>query len=816
MFPTHQSLAGNVAVPVEFLIQRGLFMPRLQIRSGNGPRLLADWQHLMHARQNALKPLVTVVPSRTVRDWVLSRGPLPNVEVVTLSDWVWGLVPKYFRRWPDHAEHILEALLPDAIKRHFAKDIPGLYLTVIQAAIECRRQNISPDNLDNGDRALRMTLQWLDQKVFQGNLYDTVRLYEYASKHWSVLRSRVTEIIFWGFVDFLPGEWRLIETVGRHHPCIVYMLGDSEPEQWPSGAALHSLENDPKPPTETIRIPEQHLVPEAVTRVVAELRESGVRLSDMIVVADEVSTERIEAALGYRHIAVRTGSRPSYEAAALWRILCADKASSRSWRRLKDRYPDLEGWLHEWDAARSTLTGWDQARPWVEAAARRIPPLRQLPATLSRWDALALACPTPHPTLLQQELERLVSALIEEPGPVPGDAVWVVRASDAVGMVGDELLIASEAWRDFSPATGIGGVMSEPVAAWWQERQAHHGRRARQGLLNASQGRLWVFGESGDRDFHTLPQIEESPGAGSSLAWYTDWYGTGKFQEQPGETPDTISVSDLERFGSCPRAFFFGRVLKLRPWIDDPMRLWPALYGQWAHLALYYLDQDRSLSVAAAVERAITAQRPPGDVLEVVVRQARYRLVANLQYVLAVITEAREVPDQTEAEVDWVWEHTVDKDQWHIRMRLDRIEHYRDHDVVVDFKTGTLANPEKVLAGQLQIPVYLTAWRARFVGRRVRGRLWGITDKNHFRAREVEGDENLDRATREMVDGILIRIRQGQFFPAPDPGVDPCRLCDYRSLCPSNVRQMAQIKLAHHPEFRSLWSEGNAKVDDEA
>lgn len=790
-------------------------MPRLQIRSGHGPRLLADWQHVMHTRQNVSKPLVTLVPSRAVRDWLLSHGPLRNVEVVTLTDWVWSLVPKYFRRWPDRVEHVLESLLPEAIKRPLARDIPGLYLTVIQAAIECRKQNIFADNLDDGDAALQMTLQWLDRDVFQGNLYDTVRLYQYASKHWSVLRSRATEIIFWGFVDFLPGEWRLIETMGRHQPCTVYMLGDSQPERWPPGAVVHPLENDPKPATEAIRIPEKYLAPEAVTRIVAERRESGIRLQDLIVVADEALAERIAAALAYRHIAVRRGPQPSYEVLALWRILCVEKASSRSWRRLKDRYPDLEDWLDEWDAARRAVTGWDQARQLVKTATQRIPALRNLRMALNRWDALALACPAPSPELLQRELAGLASEWTE-PQPEPIDAVWVVRASDALAMVGDEFFIPSEALGDFSAAPSIVGVMSEPFVASWHARHAHQGRRARTVLFHAARGQMWLFGESGDRDFSTIPPIEEPEGAALSLAWYTDWYGTGEFHEQPGQAPGTISVSDLERFGSCPRAFFFARGLKLKPWIDDPMRQWPSLYGQWAHLALYYLAQDARLSVADAVQRAIHTQSPPEGILDVVVRQAQYRLIANLQYVWAGIQEAQEVPAQTEAEVDWVWDYSVAEDQWHIRMRLDRIEHYGDHDVVVDFKTGTLANPEKVLADRLQIPVYLTAWRARYPGRRVRGVLWGITDKNHFRSREVQGDESLDRKTRQVVDGILTRISRGQFFPAPDPGADPCRFCDYRALCPGNVRQMAQIKLSHHPEFRTLWSEGNAKTNDEA
>ena len=791
-------------------------MPRLQIRSGNGPRLLADWQHVMRTRETASKPLVTLVPSPTVRDRLLSLGPLVNVEVVTLTDWVWSLVPKYFRRWPDHAEHVLQSVLPEAIKRHLARDIPGLYLTVIQAAIECRKQNIFPDNLDDDDVALRMTLQWLERTVFQGHLYDTVRLYEYASKHWSVLRPRATDIIFWGFVDFLPMEWRLIETMGRHHPCLVYMLGDAEPERWPPGAVVHPVENDPKPETEAIRIPEKYLVPEAVTRIVTEQRNRGMRLSDIIVVADDALAERIAAALAHRHIAVRTGPRPPYEVLTLWRILCDDKASSRSWRRLKDRYPDLRGWLDEWDAARRAVTGWDQARQLVETAAKKIPALGTLSTALNRWDALALACPAPESLMLRRELEGLALELAEAPKAEPIEAVWVVRASDAVALVGDAFLIPSEALGDFSPVADVGGVMSLALAASWRAGHAHHGRRARKVLFNASRGRLWLIGESGDRDFHTIPPTEEPKASVSSLLWYSDWFGPGAFHEQPGLAPSTISVSDLEKFGSCPRAFFFARGLKLKPWIDDPMRQWPALYGQWAHLALYYLDHDARLSVADAVERAMDTQKPPAGILDVVVRQTHYRLIANLQYVWAGIKEAREVPDQTETEVDWVWDYTVAEDPWQIKMRLDRIEHYGDHDVVVDFKTGTLANPEKVSADQLQIPLYLTAWGTRFPNRRVQGVLFGITDKNHFRAREVEGGDSLGRKTREVVDGILTRIRRGQFFPAPDPGTDPCRVCDYRALCPGNVRQMAQVKLSHHPEFRALWSEGNEKTDDEA
>lgn len=792
-------------------------MPIIQIRSGAGPDLLADFKHLMRHRRDPLKPLVIIVPSRPVADWLRTRTPLVNVNIVTWVEWLWGLMPSHFRRWPEQADHVLEATMPPDITAHLSRDIPGLYLTVIRAAIECRYQNISPDNLDDNDLALAMTIRWLNRHVFTGDLYDTVRLYEYAREHWSVLESSIDGIIFWGFLSFAPIEWRLIETMGRYHPCVIYGLDASERVNGPREVSLRVLtKTGGGPVRKTISLPKEYLGPQAITRLIAERLQIGVLPQDMMVIADEDDQWRIALALRQVGIAARTGSVVSYEARSIWRALCLGKAAPRSWRRLQDRYPDLADWLNTWGSASDTMTGWDQSRHLVLEAATKIPALAPLAPVVKRWDALSVVYPAPDQDLLRREMTILPEYAIEPPGAYPIEAVWVVRASDAAAMAADEVMVAPEAFRQLSRPWGRGLGLSDGAIPLLQKAHERLVDRVQSRLTEVANNTLFAFGETGERPFHSLWSIQEPKAEPASLAWYAEWYGTGAFGVQTGLPATTISVSDLEKFGACPRAYFLSRGLGLKPWNDDPMRELPALYGQWAHLALYYLSQDPTLSVSVAVRNAMKAVKPPDGLLTTVVRQSQHRLEANLQYVWAGI-QAGEVPDSVQAEVEWVWDYRLDKDLWSIRMRLDRLEHYRTHDTVVDFKTGHITNPEKVGPDQLQIPVYLSAWRDRFPDRQsVRGVLWGITEKNHFRAREVLGDEGTDREARRVVDGILGRIRQGEFFPTPDPKSDPCRVCDYRLLCPANVRHIAQTKLVHHKEFMALWMEGNTGADDEA
>ncbi len=794
-------------------------MPSIQIRTGDGSRLLADWKNGMHHRRDPLKPLVTIVPSTTVAEWLRSQTQLVNVQIVTWTDWLGTLMPSQFIRWPEHADHVLEAMLPRDITHHLPQEIPGLYLTFIKAAIECRKQNISPESLDDTDISLMRALKWLDDQVFIGDLYDNVRLYEYANEHWSVLGSAIGGIIFWGFLDFSPIEWSLIETMGRHHSLVLFGLDLSCRLNWPKGASVRHLENQGgHPVTETISLPDGYLAPDAVARVVAERLQSGVDAHDMMVIADEDTAWRTKLALSHVGIATRTGPTLDYEVRALWRSLCRGTRTSRAWRRLRDRYPELTGWFDAWDRDWDRITEWDHAKHLVRNAAIEIPALTPLVTAMKRWDALAVICPFPDTQLLQRELNALAHQVFEPEGPQPVNAVWVVLASDAVGMTANEVVVLPEAFREVLRLPGTGIMDSGNVAALVHKRLRDKSHLIQSRALHGAAHKVFVLGATGERPYSSLVPIAEPLPTKASLAWYTDWYGTGPFRVQPGLSATAISVSDLERFGACPRAYFFARGMGLKTCHDDPLTELPALYGQWAHLALYYLNRDRALSVSAAVTTAMDTLRAPDGLLETVVRQARYRLEANLQYVSRAIheeEEGQEVPYEIEAEVEWIWSYRLDNDVWPIRMRLDRLEHYDAHDVVVDFKTGPIGDPARVLPEQLQIPIYLSAWRDRFPDKhQVLGVLWGITEKNHFRAREVSGKATLDRETRKTLDGILERIKQGEFFPAPDPKVDPCRICDYRLLCPANVRHIAERKLVNHREFISLWVPENSEGDE--
>ncbi len=801
-------------------------MSKIDVRPGTPAQIFSNWLQLMAERRKAqsLKPLVTIVPTDTMAHWLKTSTVLINVQIVTFTEWVHSRLPASMILWPDDAGSVLQSAMPALIRAQLPANVPGLYLTVIQHALECRRANISQEILGDDSPLLAQILKWLDESIFTGRVFDDVRLYQYAARAPMVLTRPDESIIFFGFSNWDPGQWTLVNTLAHHKDFLVYWLQDNHTTRiMPMdlmGARLTKLGAVGAVPEQIeIQIPYEHLAPDAASRLIAERVLEGVRPRDILVVGrDGEAIERLWVSMQRLQIPLASEQPGRRELTEIWRALLRGPQSPMTWQRLQDLYPQDVSWLDEWSKSQPSIKNWSQAREFVVRAGDRLGLDPVLVATAAkRFDVFeTVTTGFLEHSVLHQELWNLPS---RHHWPwAATDGVWVVSARHGVGLCGREVIVLPHSF-DRPPAEP---ALDDLLGAVLRHRM----QRLRESTQNTDVAmwgvdRMYQIGSRAGRDWATLPTAPDVKASESVAQWYLHWYGDTPFGPQGGRLgenlgrvmPRQISASDMERFGACPLAFFFSRGLGLSAREKDPWTSLPSLMGQWAHLALHYLSQNPRLSVEEAVERAMKEMAMPQALPALVARQIRYRLGANLRYVMEVLAERAEVPASVESERNLNWNP---KGDWDVKMRLDRVEHYRRYDVIVDFKTGRLDRPEQIGPDHLQIPLYILAWQdhAADLQREVLGVVWGVTERNQFRRHGLIGTAELAHKTRKVVDGILDRMEKGEFYPVPDPTLHPCRVCDFRLICPSSVTQLARRKYQHHGDFMTLWLDTKGASDD--
>lgn len=283
------------------------------------------------------------------------------------------------------------------------------------------------------------------------------------------------------------------------------------------------------------------------------------------------------------------------------------------------------------------------------------------------------------------------------------------------------------------------------------------------------------------------------------------------------------SPSGLEQFGTCPYAFFLQRVAGLQP----PERSTGVLgvdgaeWGRWAHRVLERFTADAATMTAEAVTgeigrlvETVVAEEPPGEeVLPVLLVNAKKQLKAQLA---EAVWRHRAMWRGRETVVrEWSFE-------WRpaglgIKGRIDRVDRLDDGAMeIVDYKSGGMKDPARIGPDNLQLPLYCEAFAdLRQVPRgRVAGRLLGISQKNGFQSRCLDASGN--RTVRPLVEAAASRIAQGRFYPLPHANGNPCRICDFRPVCPHDVAEESRIKRSRATEYRALWEEAEADEPDGA
>ncbi len=283
------------------------------------------------------------------------------------------------------------------------------------------------------------------------------------------------------------------------------------------------------------------------------------------------------------------------------------------------------------------------------------------------------------------------------------------------------------------------------------------------------------------------------------------WSGLGYSQKGPLRS----SPSQIERYGTCPLAYFYRVILGVGEPDGDEDGVEPsrALQGRWAHGVLEGwvdqagpapLTQKRVQQEMAARLKEVMTDLPPSPQASPVMVQAVARSLA------AELAEAvfvhRGLWHEGASERRLTFE--FGRVQW--SGRIDRVDRSQGRVRVIDYKTGQMKNPNLIGPDNLQLPLYRQglAQELGIAPEEIEATLVGVSAKNQFRRWDLGTVEHLD----QMIKDISERIEGGHFHPLPGGDDAPCRRCAYRRVCPEQVAKEARRKWAMDPtEVKSLW-----------
>ena len=290
----------------------------------------------------------------------------------------------------------------------------------------------------------------------------------------------------------------------------------------------------------------------------------------------------------------------------------------------------------------------------------------------------------------------------------------------------------------------------------------------------------------------------------------------GDAEVRAGLARETVSVSELEAYLSCPYRWFHSRIVapgSLDSEIDARRR------GTLAHemLAEFYrrlpddLGEERvsptnlgeALQLAARVSADVLAAAERARTLDEEIALATISpMVAGL-----VARDATFLPGWRPVAIEWAFgmdDEPHDFGSFLLRGRVDRVDDGPAGLVVVDYKTGAAsATPQaKMLSsGHVQMPLYAAVASARF-GRPVAGGLYrslsrrldrgfmlAETSDGAFKSTDVissqETDELIGGAVA-LAAGAVEGMRAGHIAPTPSP--EACGFCVAAGFCAESVR----------------------------
>lgn len=142
---------------------------------------------------------------------------------------------------------------------------------------------------------------------------------------------------------------------------------------------------------------------------------------------------------------------------------------------------------------------------------------------------------------------------------------------------------------------------------------------------------------------------------------------------------------------------------------------------------------------------------------------------------------------------------------FHYRGRIDRIdvEPETKSCIVIDYKTGSNKNykADSLMGGrQMQLPLYLSSACSLLPQygdlASSRALYYFATNRGAFRKLEFSGRSLLARQNdiKDLVTGALEESARGLFIPYPGSNGENCEFCDFKSICPSDIAKIFDLK----------------------
>ncbi|HEX2038563.1 MAG TPA: PD-(D/E)XK nuclease family protein [Acidimicrobiales bacterium] len=357
---------------------------------------------------------------------------------------------------------------------------------------------------------------------------------------------------------------------------------------------------------------------------------------------------------------------------------------------------------------------------------------------------------------------------------------------------------------------------------------------------------LWSWAGAGGR-LHDHPLVRREPALQRGLearrarrtGGLSRWTGlVGPLAAEARPFDRVQSATGLQWWATCPRRFFFERLLEVAetPVPEDELQLPPLEAGTLVHAALErflaeaparsspeqpWSAAERDLLAAILDEEFADAERRGITGRPLLWRIQRRRLRRDVLGFLDHDERARArhgvVP--VAGELGFGLAHEGEQPAVEVvtpagrkllfRGKVDRVDAAPDGSrlVVLDYKTGspqrytTLADDPVQAGRSLQLPLYALAARARFGDVPTEAAYWFVSERADYRRFPVTLDEQTNARFLAVLDAVADGVEAG-VFPA-NPGKDDgrrrhahCAICPYDSVCPRDRRQAWDRALA--------------------
>lgn len=783
----------------------------MRLYVGTPSAIHQHWRYrLEHLEAKTREASRLVVPNKILADQLRQTVPFDMPPLVVLDQWLEQTLPKHITPAPQGTWDFLSSLVPDALVPARYRQTPGFMLSLAGVLKNARDRGLARLSPGQSDRLLWAELSdWVDQK-FRGSLADTLRLYDYAIESRKVPTFPGGITFVYGFSAWDALLTRLVASWGSLGSVEIWGLsGLIDADLKRQAESLIRLTSDgPDGVHHWCRLRPD----EDAWDMVARMLWSESLASRGIVVGSDLSSQALYTRALVRHQVVSESYALQTVENAWWNLFCTlvdDKGQPNMVRRWSELTGSGPEWISHWKKRLESLKSWRAFSALIQEALALggmvASPLERWAQDLGAFDEWAppservardVMKSFPHSQTVSGPLTMAPSLAVWVPGVNPIWGPWSTPPSHRSPFDRDE---AIRGWiSQTDPAYGERRV----IKAWRDDPKATH----------------WIVAEKSpekSQEFTVPSDTRADVGDGSRIrAWYETWHNVDPPQAWWGHIgteavptlmPQRLSPSALEDFGRCPLSFLFARVLRIKERLDEEsLEVAPWLLGQWAHAALEAMVVKRRPltldNVRESVRGAMSHHPPSSAVPPFYLTYQMLKLSSELYE--ALLRDGWHPGMRTEVEVEVAWEWV-----WPIRGRVDRMDWLNDETIrLVDYKTGHLSNPLKISPANLQLALYQKMLSEQYRAP-VEAELYGVSQRSEFWHRRLSFSEGQARwpIVEKIAQGMRQRMDQGQFYPVPDPSVDPCRACTYQLVCPTEVKESSARYHAHHPEYGALW-----------